>query len=156
MKNTHRAWSLFAVLLLLSPLAVFAQSRSYFAQGPYQDVEIQVKDLDSDQVIATVQPGGTVTLREGQRVRLIMTADHPGQRGVVYPETEFTEAGIAVSPRRGRWSEPDCAGRKPVRRAAIRSAPRRRRASRHTSSRWSESDGDSSAPFRSRSNRAHR
>jgi hypothetical protein len=58
----------------------------------YQDIQIQVKDLDSDQIIATVQPGGTVTLREGQRVRLIMTADHPGQKGLVYPETEFTEA----------------------------------------------------------------
>ena len=88
MKYTHRAWSLIAVLLLLCPLAVMAQTN---AQGPYQDVEIQVKDLDSDRVIATVRPGGTVTLREGQRVRLIMTADHPGQRGLVYPETEFTE-----------------------------------------------------------------
>lgn len=90
MKNTHRAWTLVGILLLLSPLAASAQARS-FAQGPYQDVEIQVKDLDSDQIIATVRPGGTVTLREGQRVRLIMTADHPGQRGLVYPETEFTE-----------------------------------------------------------------
>ncbi|HYH46375.1 MAG TPA: hypothetical protein VEG34_11885 [Thermoanaerobaculia bacterium] len=92
MKNTHRAWSLVGILLLLSPLAAFAQARSLNAQGPYQDIEIQVKDLNSDQVIATVRPGGTVTLREGQRVRLIMTADHPGQRGLVYPETEFTEA----------------------------------------------------------------
>jgi hypothetical protein len=80
------------MLLLLSPLAGFAQARSFNAQGPYQDIEIQVKDLDSDQIIATVRPGGTVTLREGQRVRLIMTADHPGQRGLIYPETEFTEA----------------------------------------------------------------
>jgi hypothetical protein len=92
MKNTHRAWGLFAVLLLLSPLAVFAQISRLNAQGPYQDVEIQVKDLDTNQIVATVQPGGTVTLREGQRVRLIMAAEHPGQRGVVYPETEFTEA----------------------------------------------------------------
>ncbi|HWN43636.1 MAG TPA: hypothetical protein VNW71_15510 [Thermoanaerobaculia bacterium] len=92
MKNTHRAWSLFAMLLLLSPLAGFAQARSFNAQGPYQDVQIQVKDLDSDQIVATVRPGGTITLREGQRVRLIMTADHPGQKGLVYPETEFTEA----------------------------------------------------------------
>jgi hypothetical protein len=80
------------MLLLLSPLAGFAQARSFNAQGPYQDVQIQVKDLDSDQIVATVRPGGTVTLREGQRVRLIMTADHPGQRGLAYPETEFTEA----------------------------------------------------------------
>jgi hypothetical protein len=94
MKNTHRAWNLVAMLLLLSPVAVFAQARNFNAQGqgPYQDIQIQVKDLDSDQIIATVKPGGTVTLREGQRVRLIMTADHPGQRGLIYPETEFTEA----------------------------------------------------------------
>jgi hypothetical protein len=83
---------LLAVLLLLCPLAVFAQSFAQGnAQGPYNNVQIQVKDLDSDQVIATVRPGGTITLREGQRVRLIMTADHPGRRGLVYPETEFTE-----------------------------------------------------------------
>jgi hypothetical protein len=92
MRNTHRAWSLVAMLLLLSPLAGFAQARNFNAQGPYQDIQIQVKDLDSDQIIATVRPGGTIALREGQRVRLIMTADHPGQRGLVYPETEFTEA----------------------------------------------------------------
>lgn len=92
MKNTKRAWGFFALLLLLCPLAVFAQMSRFNAQGPYQDVEIQVKDLESEQVIATVRPGGTVTLREGQRVRLIMTADHPGRRGLVYPETEFTEA----------------------------------------------------------------
>ncbi|HVG07862.1 MAG TPA: hypothetical protein VNM67_09155 [Thermoanaerobaculia bacterium] len=94
MKNTQRAWKLVAMLLLLSPLAAFAQVRNFNAQGqgPYQDLQIQVKDLDSDRVIATVQPGGTITLREGQRVRLIMTADHPGQKGIIYPETEFTEA----------------------------------------------------------------
>lgn len=92
MKNTHRAWGLVAMLLMLFPLAASAQARSFNAQGPYQDIAIQVKDLESEQIIATVRPGGTVTLREGQRVRLIMTADHPGQKGLVYPETEFTEA----------------------------------------------------------------
>lgn len=103
MNMTHRAVGRMAMLLLLSPLALFAQARSFDAQDSqdrYQgiqaqhEVQIQVKDLDSDQVIATVQPGGTITLREGQRVRLIMTADRPGRgrdRGLVYPETEFTE-----------------------------------------------------------------
>lgn len=101
MKMTHRALGPMAMLLLLSPLAVFAQARSFDTQDSqdrYQDiqiqhdVQIQVKDLDSDQVIATVQPGGTITLREGQRVRLIMTADRPGRgRNLLYPETEFTE-----------------------------------------------------------------
>ena len=96
MRTTHRALAVMATLLLFSPVAIFAQVRSFDAQGsqgPYRDVQIQVKDLDSDRVIATVQPGGTITLREGQRVRLIMTADHPGRgKGLIYPETEFTEA----------------------------------------------------------------
>jgi hypothetical protein len=91
MKTTHRVWGLIALLVLLSPLAVFAQ-KSAKAQGPYHDVEIQVKDLDSDQVIGTIEPGGTFTLTEGQRVRLIMTAIHPGQgKGPYYPETQFSE-----------------------------------------------------------------
>lgn len=91
MKTVHRAWGLIALLVLLSPLAVYAQ-KSARAQGPYHDVEIQVKDLDSDRVIGTIQPGGTFTLTEGQRVRLIMTAIHPGKgKGAYYPETQFTE-----------------------------------------------------------------
>jgi hypothetical protein len=90
MKTIHRALTLVAVLALLSPLAILAQSNR---QGPYHDIEIQVKDLNSDQVIGTIQPGGSFTLREGQRVRLIMTAIHPGRgRGIAYPETEFTES----------------------------------------------------------------
>src|SRR5215213_5865076 len=93
MKNTHlyRVWGLIALLVLLSPLAVFAQ-KSARAQGPYHDVEIQVKDLSNDQVIGTIEPGGTFTLTEGQRVRLIMTAIRPGQgKGTYYPETQFSE-----------------------------------------------------------------
>ena len=92
MKTTYRVWGLIALLVLVSPLAVSAQ-KSARAQGPYHDVEIQVKDLSSDQVIGTIQPGGTFTLTEGQRVRLIMTAIRPGQgKGDYYPETRFTEA----------------------------------------------------------------
>lgn len=91
MKTTHRALSLVAILALLCPLSVFAQ-KSARAQGPYHDVEIQVKDLSTDQVIATIEPGGTLTLTEGQRVRLIMAAIHPGRgQGTYYPETRFSE-----------------------------------------------------------------
>ena len=91
MKTTYRAWGLIALLVLLSPLAASAQ-KSARAQGPYHDVEIQVKDLASGDVIATVEPGGSVTLTEGQKVRLIMTAIHPGRgQGPYYPETRFTE-----------------------------------------------------------------
>lgn len=92
MKTIHRTLTLVAVLALLCPLAILAQSKSN-RQGPYQNVEIQVKDLDSDQVIGVIQPGGRFTLREGQRVRLIMTAIQPGRgKGPAYPETEFTES----------------------------------------------------------------
>ena len=91
MKTTYRAWGLIALLVLLSPLAAVAQ-KSAKAQGPYHDVEIQVKDLSSGEVIDTVEPGGTITLTEGQRVRLIMAAIHPGRgQGTYYPETQFTE-----------------------------------------------------------------
>jgi len=93
MKNTstYRVWGLIALLVLLSPLAVSAQ-KSAKAQGPYHSVEIQVKDLSNDQVIGTIEPGGTFTLTEGQRVRLIMTAIHSGNgKGSYYPETQFTE-----------------------------------------------------------------
>src|SRR5687768_1684076 len=91
MKTTYRVWGLIALLVLVSPLAVFAQ-KSARAQGPYHDVEIQVKDLSNDQVIGTIQPGGTFTLTEGQKVRLIMTAIHPGKgKGSYYPETQFSE-----------------------------------------------------------------
>ena len=91
MKTTYRVWGLIALLVLLSPLAVSAQ-KSARAQGPYHDVEIVVKDLSTNQEIGTIEPGGTFTLTEGQRVRLIMTAIHPGQgKGPYYPETQFTE-----------------------------------------------------------------
>lgn len=91
MKTTYRAWGLVALLVLVSPLMVAAQ-KSAKAQGPYHDVEIQVKDLDSGDVIGTIEPGGSFTLTEGQRVRLIMAAIHPGRgQGTYYPETQFTE-----------------------------------------------------------------
>lgn len=91
MKITNRVWGLVALLVLLSPLAVFAQ-KSARAQGPFHTVEIVVKDLSTGQDIGVVRPGGSITLAEGQKVRLIMTALHPGKsKGPYYPETVFTE-----------------------------------------------------------------
>lgn len=91
MKTTNRVWGLVALLVLLSPLAAFAQ-KSARAQGPFHDVHIVVKDLASGQEIGSVRPGGSITLTEGQKVRLILTAVHPGQgKGPYYPETVFTE-----------------------------------------------------------------
>lgn len=91
MRTTNRVWGLLALLVLLSPLAAFAQ-KSARAQGPFHDVQIVVKDLATGQEIGVVRPGGSVTLTEGQKVRLILTAVHPGQgKGPYYPETVFTE-----------------------------------------------------------------
>ena len=72
------SWSCAAALAVLFPLTLSAQS-----------VQIQVKDLDTDEVIGTVQPGGSFTLSEGDRVRLIMTAQGRGR--TLYPQTEYWE-----------------------------------------------------------------
>lgn len=95
MRTTYKALSLIAVLALLCPLTVSAQriAQDRGDQGLHQNIRIVVKDLGSDREIATVRPGGAIMLREGQRVRLIMTAERPGRgKGTVYPETEFAEA----------------------------------------------------------------
>ena len=55
-------------------------------------MQIVVKDLSTGAEIGVVRPGGSITLTEGQKVRLILTAIHPGQgKGPYYPETVFTE-----------------------------------------------------------------
>ena len=95
MKTTHRALGLVALLVLLCPLAVLAQATSR-SQATYSGVQVVVKDLASGQDIGVIEPGGTFTLNEGQKVRLIMTATGGG-KGTYYPETEFTE----MEPGRG-------------------------------------------------------
>jgi hypothetical protein len=73
-----RSWSCAAALTMLFPLTLAAQS-----------VQVQVKDLDTDEIIGTVQPGGSFTLSEGDRVRLIMTVQGRGR--TLYPQTEYWE-----------------------------------------------------------------
>lgn len=95
MKTTHRALGLAALLVLLSPLAVLAQATSR-SQAAYSGVQVVVKDLGTGNDIGAIEPGGTFTLHEGEKVRLIMTATGGG-KGTYYPETEFTE----MEPGRG-------------------------------------------------------
>jgi len=98
MKTTYRALSLLAILALVPLALAAAPAKSANAQGPYNDVYIVVKDLNTNQEVGTVQPGGTFTLPEGARVRLILTATAPGHgHGPAYPETQFTE----LEPGRG-------------------------------------------------------
>lgn len=96
------------LLTLLTGLALTATA---FAQGTVQQdtaqrqgnnkpnigrVEIIVKDIDTKQDIAIVEPGGTVELQAGRRVRLIMSALPTGSaRGPMYPATTFTDASQA-------------------------------------------------------------
>jgi hypothetical protein len=54
-------------------------------------VEVVVRDLDSRRDIGTIPPGGTLTLPEGSRVRLIMTVPGRSGRQPLYPETEFID-----------------------------------------------------------------
>lgn len=75
---TFRSLSFAAALAALFPLALSAQT-----------VRIEVKDLDTDEILGTVQPGGSFTLSEGDRVRLIMTAQGRGR--TLYPQTEYWE-----------------------------------------------------------------
>jgi hypothetical protein len=81
MRTTYKNLSLAAAMALMLPLAALAQSA--------RDVRIVVKDLSSDQEIGSILPGGSFTLQEGQRVRLIMTAQGRGR--TLYPQTEFSE-----------------------------------------------------------------
>jgi hypothetical protein len=76
MSMRYRALSFVCALTLLAPLTLAAQ-------------EIQVKDLDTDEIIDTVGPGGTITLAKGDRVRLIMTVQGKGR--AYYPQTEYWE-----------------------------------------------------------------
>ena len=53
MRTTYKTLSLAAIVALLLPLGVLAQ-KSANAQGPYHDVRIVVKDLDTDQEIGSL------------------------------------------------------------------------------------------------------
>lgn len=87
MRTLQRALGLVALLVLAGPLAASAS-----VQGPYNEIYIVVKDLSTNKEIGTIRPGGTFTLPEGARVRLILTAVAPGRgRGPAYPETQFYE-----------------------------------------------------------------
>jgi hypothetical protein len=100
-----------ATRTLLTLLMCLALAATAFAQGTVQQdtaqrnqgnkpnigrVEIIVKNIDTKQDIAIVEPGGTVELLAGARVRLIMSALPTGSaRGPMYPATTFTDASQA-------------------------------------------------------------
>ncbi|HEV2852526.1 MAG TPA: hypothetical protein VHC97_06955 [Thermoanaerobaculia bacterium] len=94
MKSLHRILLPAALAALLIPvLAQPAAAQSQPSRIPsIGEVEIVVRDIGTKRDVATVHDGETLSLPEGMRVRLIMTARPTGSaRGPYYPETEFTD-----------------------------------------------------------------
>jgi hypothetical protein len=87
MKITARA-----LLTLILALALTVAAAAQGTKPNIGRVEIVVKDIASKADIATVEPGETVTLPAGTKVRLIMTALPTGLgRGPLYPDTVFSD-----------------------------------------------------------------
>ena len=90
MRIAKRTLMSVAAVALLCPLAGQAQG----GRDAYTDVRIVVKDLSNNEEIGEVNPGGSVDLPEGSKVRLIMRLYAPGQGSSsrpIYPRTQFTE-----------------------------------------------------------------
>lgn len=85
------------LLTLLMSLLLAAVA---FAQGNKPTigrVEVVIKDINTKQDIAIVEPGGTVELPAGSRVRLIMSALPTGSaHGPMYPATTFSDLSKAA------------------------------------------------------------
>lgn len=91
MRIASRTFQAAAVVALLCPLMAEAQSNNRPNIG---SVEILIREIGTRNEVARVQPGETVTLPEGARVRINMMALPTGSaRGPLYPATEFTDAG---------------------------------------------------------------
>lgn len=80
------------VAALLVPVARTAEAQSNNKPN-VGAVQVVVRDIASKQDIGVVEPGGTISLPDGARVRLIMSALPTGSaRGPVYPATTFSDS----------------------------------------------------------------
>ena len=91
MRIASRTFQAAAVVALLCPLVAEAQSNNRPNIG---SVQILIREIGTRTEIARVDPGETVTLPEGIRVRINMMALPTGSaRGPLYPATEFSDIG---------------------------------------------------------------
>jgi hypothetical protein len=91
MRIASRTFQAAAVMALLCPLFAEAQSNNRPNIG---SVQILIREIGTREEIARVNPGETVTLPEGARVRINLMALPTGSaRGPLYPATEFTDTG---------------------------------------------------------------
>lgn len=91
MKIASRTLLTAALVALLCPLTV----RQADAQNKPNigAVQIVVRDIQTKQDIGVVEPGGSISLPAGVRVRLIMSALPTGSaRGPLYPATTFSDS----------------------------------------------------------------
>jgi hypothetical protein len=77
---------------LLWPLAAPPAEAQSSRRADIGAVQILVRDIATREVLGTVDPGGTLTLPEGARVRINMQAIPTGSyRNPLYPATEFID-----------------------------------------------------------------
>lgn len=91
MKMNPRAFLPAVLVALLCPLMALPAS-AQSNRPNIGSVEIVVRDIDGRKDIAAVRDGDTLTLPEGMRVRLIMTAVPTGSANrPLYPDTTFSD-----------------------------------------------------------------
>lgn len=90
-------------LTLILVLALAATAVSQETKPNIGQVLIVVKDIEAKTEIGSVEPGGTITLPAGMRVRLIMSALPTGRAGrPLYPDTTFSDTsqgGVTITRR---------------------------------------------------------
>lgn len=98
---------------LLCPLAVqTVEAQSSKPRPPIRAVEVVVRDIATKEDIGTVQPGGTISIPAGSRVRLIMTAVPAGNRQPLYPTTTYSDpsrGGVQITRSNAENSTADVA-----------------------------------------------
>lgn len=94
MRIASRTFHAAAVVALLCPLLAIPAAAQSQNRPNIGSVQILIRDIATRQEIARVDPGQTVTLPEGARVRINLMALPTGSaRGPLYPATEFTDTG---------------------------------------------------------------
>jgi hypothetical protein len=77
---------------LIGPLVAQPAEAQSSRRAEVDSVQILVRDVETREVLGTVDPGGTITLPEGAHVRINLQAIPRGSyRNPLYPATEFTD-----------------------------------------------------------------
>jgi hypothetical protein len=101
------------VAALLCPLAVQpVEAQSSKPRPPIRAVEVVVRDIAAQEDIGSVQPGGTISIPAGSKVRLIMTAIPTGARQPLYPATTYSDqsrGGVQITRSNSENSTADLA-----------------------------------------------